>query len=64
MCETCTQDPKMRRDAHESRARQLERMADYERRIGSGEIKPHTEQVKPVAEAARRILRYLAEDWL
>lgn len=71
MCEICEartsgDEKKMKevRDAHNYRADQLQRMADFERWIGDGKFNPHSEDSKKVGALARILIRYLVEDWL
>ena len=64
MCELCSEDKESVRRGLEYRAEQLERMAAFMRSLANGQIKPHTEGVKPVTSLAHSLLRFLVEDWL
>lgn len=69
MCDLCSTDLTKRAIAREgmrSRANDLERLAKMFKSLASGEMKPHDEtgDAGKVRMAARRVIRFLVEDWL
>jgi len=64
MCELCGLDPKKRRDHCEHMIEKLHRLAALYAQIGSGQLKPHTDDMKPVEGCATAIIRELVAEWL
>lgn len=64
MCELCSKDPQVRRnalDAHELFAARLARLARFYDRVSQGRIKPHTEEWKEMRGDMRQVTREFLE---
>lgn len=67
MCDLCSNDPaehKRAQDNHRYMADRLESLAGYYRLLANGAIPPHSDKAKPVAIAARNMVRHLVEEWV
>lgn len=65
MCDLC--DEKTKVQAHKNAhafANRLRNLAAYYDGMGSGLIKPHSDESKQVAAAGRLVVRQLVEDWV
>ncbi len=67
MCELCSDDKEERSAALERNqriSRYLNELSTHYKRVASGMIKPHTDEIKKGELTAHLVIRYLVEDWI